>query len=208
MSAPSNKPAPWKARLAEAEKRLREVAGQLAETTRALKESEKHLRRVARLDALTGLFNRRGLEHELRCAWALAGRQRSSVGLLIVDLDHFKRINDVHGHPAGDQVLRECAHLLKADLRVSDVICRYGGDEMVAVLPFANSKETRAVAGRILQRIRRHIFGRGRYNLHVTLSIGLACARPAPRSSPDTLLARADRALYRAKRAGRDCARS
>jgi diguanylate cyclase len=191
-------------RLASVEKKLRETSAQLAVS----KRSESKLRRMARHDALTGLLNRRGLEHELRRAWALAGRQRSPVGLLVLDLDYFKKINDVHGHAAGDQVLQACAHLLKSDLRVSDAIGRYGGDEMVVVLPFASKKETRAVAGRILQRIRHHVFCRGRQNLRVTLSIGLACGRPAPRSSPEALLARADRALYRAKRDGRDRTRS
>lgn len=194
----------WKARLSESERQVRHLHVQLEATTHALRQSEKNLRRMAHLDALTGLFNRRGLEQELRRAWALSERQKQFLGLLVVDVDHFKMINDTHGHPVGDQVLRECADLLKAGLRVSDILCRYGGDEMIVVLPLADPAETRAVAERMLEAVRRHVFCVGRQNLRLTISIGAACRQPEPGSAADELLIEADQALYRAKQRGRD----
>ncbi|MBP7831033.1 MAG: diguanylate cyclase [Kiritimatiellae bacterium] len=192
------------ARLAESERRVQQLRAQLDATTQALKESEKNLRRMAHLDALTGLFNRRGLEQELRRACALSERRKQFLGLLVVDLDHFKMINDTHGHPVGDQVLRECADLLKDGLRVSDILCRYGGDEMIVVLPLADPDETRSVAERMLDAVRRHVFCVGRQNLHLTISIGAACCQPEAGSAADELLIEADQALYRAKQGGRD----
>ena len=192
------------ARQADAERTIRQLQSQLEITTGLLRESENNLRRMAHLDALTGLFNRRGLEQELRRAWALAGREKASVGLLVVDVDRFKMLNDIHGHPVGDQVLRECAELLKEGLRVSDVLCRYGGDEMIVVLPLADPAETQAVAGRILQSVRDRIFCAGRQDLRITISVGSACGRPEPGSTPDELLIEADQALYRAKQGGRN----
>ncbi|HOW98214.1 MAG TPA: diguanylate cyclase [Kiritimatiellia bacterium] len=196
----------WKAQLAESEQRIRQLQGQLEITTSLLRESENNLRRMAHLDALTGLFNRRGLEQELRRAWALAERQKASVGLLVIDVDRFKMLNDTHGHPVGDQVLRECAELLKTGLRASDVLCRYGGDEMIVVLPLADPAETQAVATRILESVRDHRFCAGRQDLRITISVGSACGRPEPGSTPDELLIEADQALYRAKQGGRNCA--
>ena len=182
------------------EQALKASYDQLAAASEALKRSEEHLRRMATLDSLTGLLNRRGFEEELRKVASLAERRKAPVGVLIVDLDHFKTINDLHGHPAGDQVLRDCAALLREKLRTSDVLCRYGGDELVAALPLAGAEETQAAGERMLQSVRNHGFQAGSGTVRVTISIGAACSR----DGPDLLLSRADQALYRAKQAGRN----
>lgn len=186
------------------EQALRTSYDQLAVTSRALQESERQLRRLAQVDTLTGLLNRRGFEHALHRELALVLRQNGSVGILIVDVDHFKQINDLHGHAAGDAVLRECGSLLRENLRASDVICRHGGDELVVALPMSTPAETRAAAERMLDAVRRHAFQDGAHALRVTVSIGAACGPPGPDASFHHLLVQADQALYRAKHTGRD----
>lgn len=188
----------------EREEALRTSYEQLAHATKALKESEQHLRRMAHLDALTGLFNRRGFEQELRRIWALAERRQGQVGVLVIDVDHFKTLNDLHGHAVGDRILRELATLLQTNLRLSDIVCRYGGDEMIVALPLTSVEETRAVADRILQMVRQHYFCRDTLRLRATVSVGATCAKPGPGITPETVLIQADHALYRAKQAGRD----
>ena len=180
----------------------RAVLEEARATIRRLKNELARLRRVALRDPLTGLLNRRGMEHELLRACALAARRNGSVGLILADLDGFKRINDTHGHPAGDRVLRECAAVLRKNLRVSDSACRYGGDEMAVILPFADAQQTRDVAERLSRAVRNHPFRHGRKNLRLTLSAGCGCATPRTAgTTPEALIEEADQALRRAKQA-------
>ncbi len=169
---------------------------------RALAEQ---MRQLAYQDPLTGLLNRRGFDEELRRFWSAADGRHFPLGLLIIDIDHFKAINDSFGHFVGDQVLKECADLMKASVRDTDVVCRYyGGDEMVVILPCSDREGTRAIAERMLARFRAEIVCRGTYDLRMTISIG-ACHVAAPTEpTADRFLIQADRALYRAKQTGRN----
>jgi diguanylate cyclase (GGDEF)-like protein len=155
-------------------------------------------------DPLTGLYNRRYLEETLERELRRAVRAEQSLGILMLDLDHFKRINDTYGHEAGDTVLRETADFLTKSVRVEDTVCRIGGEEFVIVLPTANAEAGRARAERIRSKLRElTILHQGQSLGRITVSIGVA-ELPVNGTSPKHLLEAADAALYRAKRDGRD----
>ncbi len=168
------------------------------------------LRRSGFTDFLTGWYNRRYLQVRLKDELARAKRQAAPLTCLMLDIDHFKRINDRYGHAAGDLVLREMAQRIESQVRASDVAARYGGEEFVILLP-----DTEADAGaQLAERIRAAVaatpfdLGGGRHAV-VTASIGIAGASPKRTDTDlktlgEALLARADVALYRAKSAGRD----
>ncbi|MEM9058262.1 MAG: DUF484 family protein [Pseudomonadota bacterium] len=165
-------------------------------------------------DVLTGCHNRRYLQTRLLEELARARRKRQPLGCLVLDLDWFKRVNDTHGHQAGDVVLRESARRIEAEARASDIVARFGGEEFVLLLPDTDSASGAATA----ERIRRVVRGApvsldGGEAVTVTVSIGVASTLP-PRATVgqpaelktigEALLASADHALYRAKAAGRD----
>lgn len=188
--------------MAEVERRQREIeiAGEVHATL-----TGEQLLHLALRDPLTGLLNRRGFDAELRRLWDLGQQQSFSMGLLIIDVDHFKAINDSYGHAVGDQVLKECAELVTACVRGSDVVCRYyGGDELVVILPGATAAETREVAGRMLEKFRTQILCHGSHYIQTTISIGLCHMTPKLGQTADRFLIQADRALYRAKQTGRN----
>lgn len=158
---------------------------------------------LAVTDPLTGLHNRRYLLMHLKTLLE-AGARRSGVALLLVDIDHFKLVNDTHGHDAGDEVLRGFAGRLRAATRGIDLCCRYGGEEFVVVMPDASATVAAAVAERLRQRIAAEPFPVGQgTSLEVTISIGIAASEGADETA-QALLKRADEALYRAKRDGRN----
>ncbi len=166
-------------------------------------ESEAQLREQSVRDHLTGLFNRRYLEETLDRELLRAARKATPVGILLLDVDHFKQFNDVSGHAAGDTILRELGSLLRANVRGEDIPCRYGGDEFTVVMPDATREVVRQRAELLGRRAGRfHIPFEGRVLDPVTLSIGVA-AFPEDGSHSEALLKAADRALYRAKREGR-----
>lgn len=161
-------------------------------------------------DVLTGWHNRRYLQVRLAEELARARRDQSTLVCLMLDLDHFKQINDTWGHGAGDEVLRELAQRIEAQVRDSDVAARYGGEEFVILLPHTDIAAGELLAERIRQTVSESpvAFGTGR-EVRVTASIGIASATPGPgdgdlKSLGESLLARADVALYSAKSAGRD----
>jgi diguanylate cyclase (GGDEF)-like protein len=153
-------------------------------------------------DALTGLFGRRYLDAALPAEVERARRHRVALTLVMVDLDHFKSINDSEGHTFGDRVLRAFAGCLNAELRRSDIAIRYGGDEFVLLLPGTNLEGAQLVMGRIRNRLmgvaRELQLNPGK----LTISVGMACA--APFKDEEILFEEADRNLYRAKRLGRN----
>ncbi|NRA98401.1 MAG: diguanylate cyclase [Rhodobacteraceae bacterium] len=164
--------------------------------------------REAVRDPLTGLYNRRYGEVYLRRAFAQARSKQEPLTVLMVDIDHFKGINDTHGHASGDQVLRHVAEVLKDNLRGESVVARWGGEEFMAVLPGADASETRIAARRLCEAIAEEPFlsQRVALGISVTASIGAAIAGGAgsAANSPHSLVERADQALYRAKAAGRN----
>jgi diguanylate cyclase (GGDEF)-like protein len=155
-------------------------------------------------DALTGLYNRRYLEEVLDREVRRAGRAAQSLGILMIDLDHFKRFNDTYGHDAGDAVLRETAAFLLKNVRAEDFVCRFGGEEFVVILPTADLEGSRTRGERVRSKMRAlTIMHQGKSLGMVTLSVGVATF-PAHGASPKELMAAADAALYEAKRGGRD----
>lgn len=156
-----------------------------------------HLRHSAITDPLTGLVNRRGFEEALERELARAARTGAPVALVVFDLDHFKQLNDTHGHAAGDRALVAFAKLLRRSARRGDVLARIGGEEFAAILYDADANAALAFAERVVERQRA-----GDREAPLTVSAGVAAATP-PLPSRDQLFEAADRALYAAKRAGR-----
>ncbi|WMC09614.1 diguanylate cyclase [Oceanimonas pelagia] len=169
----------------------------------ALEQANKQLSRLSRTDRLTGLLNRGSWESLLHTEFARYRRYRQPCTLVMLDIDHFKRINDSHGHPAGDDVIRHAAALIQGCLRDADVAGRYGGEEFGLILPQTDLEG----AGVISERLRRAIAD-ARVDTHgqllrYTISMGMASLTPATATAQEWL-ERADRALYQAKREGRN----
>jgi diguanylate cyclase (GGDEF)-like protein len=172
--------------------------------TQQLVQSEARLRELAILDPLTGLYNRRYLEETLSLEILRAGRKGYPIGIIMVDVDHFKRINDTHGHAAGDAVLILVGSFLRNQIRSSDVACRYGGEEFILILPEASREITQMRAESICKNVKQIPMQYDGEPLEaVTLSLGVA-GFPTHGPTIDAVLKAADAALYRAKRDGRD----
>ena len=155
-------------------------------------------------DSLTGLFNRRYTEETLEREIARAKREAAALGVLMLDLDHFKRFNDDFGHDAGDTALREAATVFVESVRTSDVVSRVGGEEFLVVLPGASLEATFRKSEAIREELKGlELFHRGRRLPPLTFSAGVA-AFPGNGETPEALLRAADTALYEAKHAGRD----
>jgi diguanylate cyclase (GGDEF)-like protein len=160
---------------------------------------------LTRLDPLTGLFNRRFLVEQAPRLWRQARRDGTRVVAMVLDLDHFKRLNDTHGHAAGDAVLREVAGSLARAVRASDILARTGGEELVVLGLVSDPAE----AAHLAERLRFAVAGSRSPDGHaVTASIGVAMVRPVDGENPTDalwrLVDRADVAMYEAKQQGRD----
>jgi two-component system cell cycle response regulator len=165
-----------------------------------LRHAVREQQRLAVTDGLTGLHNRRFLTERM-AAEEGSGPDGRPISLLVIDLDHFKKVNDTYGHPVGDVVLRESAARIAAVCRTDDVVARYGGEEFVVFCPAADESQAWALAERIRQSIIGTPIAAGRTQIPISASIGVA-TRPA--GAADSLMTAADQALYRAKTAGRD----
>jgi diguanylate cyclase (GGDEF)-like protein/PAS domain S-box-containing protein len=161
--------------------------------------SEKALRKAAMLDKLTGLFNRHHGEKVLSDAESVAAADSYPPSILLCDIDHFKSINDRHGHPVGDRVLRDVAQILRQAVRANDPIIRWGGEEFLILLRACEQTQAMELAERIRKRVEAH---QDADVGHVTISLGLATL--ADGESFDQLIHRADQALYNSKRTGRN----
>lgn len=157
--------------------------------------------RMSRTDALTGLYNRRHLEERLRQVDRAALRHDYLMAVVMVDIDHFKRVNDAEGHAGGDDVLREFARRLRGEMRDEDVAGRWGGEEFLVILADTDLEGASVLAERIRVAIADEPFGIGDHRIAVTMSGGCASG---PAGDPDDLVRRADFALYQAKAAGRN----
>ncbi|WP_027867353.1 GGDEF domain-containing protein [Massilia alkalitolerans] len=161
-------------------------------------------RQLSLNDALTGLYNRAWLNEMLPKLASRAMEQGSALSLLMIDLDHFKRFNDTHGHPAGDAALAAAAGAIRSALRPTDFAVRYGGEEMMVLLPHTTQEQALSVAGRLCECLRTAaVFDDMRLPLpHITGSLGLASL--GPDGNERALMDAADAALYRAKEQGRN----
>jgi diguanylate cyclase (GGDEF)-like protein len=171
---------------------------------RAYNQLRSELASMVLADPLTACLNRRGLDQVLNQAVSSASRFGGEVALLAIDIDYFKTINDTFGHLAGDAVLRELADLLAQSSRGGDVVARVGGEEFVVLLPGADIETAGVVAERVLNTVRLHSFRTVRGHQQITVSIGIACEHVRDGHVAGSLRARADEALYVAKRLGRN----
>lgn len=186
------------------------TAQEASEKLRRVEQLEAHallVEQQARTDPLTGVFNRRHLDYVLEKELTAASEHRWPISLVFIDLDHFKQINDTHGHQVGDQVLVSVGRLLKNRARHGDLVARYGGEEFVILLPGAGADTARRAAERFINEIAANYHAVANDGaIGVTASAGLATASEAtPCESPKVLVRRADCALYAAKANGRNC---
>ena len=171
------------------------------EMTRALRATHSQLEQMARMDELTGLFNRRHLDAALAAELARARQDGAPLGVLMLDLDHFKAFNDRFGHPEGDAHLKAVANLLRGHVRPTDTVARYGGEEFMVLLPGSPPEESVRIAERIRRRLGE--LRTGPVDAVTSGSFGLA-TWPEDGETATELIAAADAALYEAKRRGRD----
>jgi len=164
---------------------------------------ERRLRAINNEDALTGAYNRRFLDTRLTEEFDRHQRYHRNLSVFMADLDRFKEINDTHGHPGGDEVLRTFRTLAEEEMRRSDFLCRYGGEEFVGVLPETGSSEAAELAERIRRRMEETIHQGPEGTFTVTVSFGVA-ELTEETSEPMELLSLADTRLYRAKELGRN----
>ncbi len=162
---------------------------------------------MAVTDQLTGLYNRRYLASHLTAMFERANWTSQPLSLMVLDLDHFKTINDTHGHDAGDKVLQEFADMIRNSVRAIDLACRFGGEEFLIAMPDTDKKFAAIVAERLREEVARRkvVVNGGRDELSVTVSIGIASTEDGPEDdNPQLLMKRADEALYVAKAGGRN----
>ncbi|MBN2369504.1 MAG: diguanylate cyclase [Vicinamibacteria bacterium] len=164
----------------------------------------ERLRELSVRDGLTEVFNHRYSLERLSSEFDRVGRYHEALSVLMIDIDHFKRINDRYGHQAGDAILREAARVLMEALRSVDVIGRYGGEEFVIILPHTRHEEARQTAERLRLLVERHPFPASDGELHITVSVGVATYPGVGVEAPSALIRESDRSLYRAKQAGRN----
>ena len=203
--------------------RIKELNDQLAVSRGALEESLRRERKLlAKLkrdnanlqtlvttDALTHVENRRSFQDILQHEFNMARRYNQPLSLLALDVDHFKMVNDCHGHPSGDYVLKEFAVILKQTIREADVVARTGGEEFAILLPKAGPAQAARLAERVRQAVAERQFVTYGQTIHVTTSVGLATyPNDAEITDPDTLVYMADQALLTAKETGRDRVRA
>lgn len=169
-----------------------------------LEQSQKDLYRLATLDGLTEVYNRREFNRWLRVEVEKSQRNSEQVSLIMVDIDHFKQLNDAYGHQAGDLALCEVAQLLQREVRPGDIVCRYGGEEFAVILPKTNCDDSVAIADRIRLAIAKEaIILPSLQQIEMTASLGVATF-PAHAKTKERLIKQADQALYDAKASGRN----
>ncbi|MBN2654500.1 MAG: diguanylate cyclase [Nitrospirae bacterium] len=167
-----------------------------------LEDARQKMRRQALVDELTQVYNRRFLMKKLKSEFDRSLRYESRLSLIMIDIDHFKNINDTFGHLFGDVVLLRVAQIIQANLRGYDVLARYGGEEFVIVCPDSTVDEANAVAERVKEKITKEVITDGAHKASLTVSFGVTERRLD--DTLDTLLSRVDTALYQAKNTGRD----
>jgi diguanylate cyclase (GGDEF)-like protein len=189
--------------LAELEARL-QTGARVLRLEQDLRDTKRALQKLAYFDALTFLWNRRKIMDFLGEELARGQRDGYPTSLVLLDVDHFKKINDNYGHPVGDKVLREIARRIKKAVRVYDRVGRFGGDELLVIINNCGQDEARVVAERIRSGIGTEHFRVARQALEVTVSLGVVSTDTHRESSSSQLIQFSDQALYQAKRLGRN----
>jgi two-component system cell cycle response regulator len=189
----------------QSELQVRLRAGtRLVDLQAQLLSAREALREQATRDSLTRLWNRSSILEALTRELARAEREASPLGVVIVDLDHFKQINDNHGHPAGDVVLRESARRMQSGVRQYDSVGRYGGEEFLILLPNCGEAESFSQAERLRKQLTQNDICINDFSIRVTASFGVTAAIPGEPWTSEGLIRRADEALYVAKKSGRN----
>ncbi|MBL6692130.1 MAG: sensor domain-containing diguanylate cyclase [Pseudomonadales bacterium] len=186
----------------------REVDTRTEEQKEALtKLSEAHiiLKELNTIDAITGILNRQYFDEVLDQEWRRARRQGYDISMLLLDIDHFKRVNDTYGHLAGDECLAAVAEAVDQMFnRPSDVVARYGGEEFAVVLPYVSADNAQNLAEQLRKMVEDSVYKADGHDLAVTISIGTATMTPDEENAPRDLIGRADQVLYEAKASGRN----
>ena len=187
----------------DAQERLRVVNEELQKQLEEITKLEQQVREQAIRDALTGLYNRHHLLNVLEAEFCRAERKGHSIAFMLIDLDHFKKVNDSYGHQAGDTTLQAATQVIGKSIRRSDIAFRYGGEEFLVILPEITLNNARQRAEQLRQAIDElEILFKGE-TIHISASIGMAIY-PQHGSTGDEMLSRVDHALYQAKKAGRN----
>ena len=171
---------------------------------RAYNRMRAQLATIVLTDPLSGCLNRRGFEQQYRRELARAARTRTEMTLIALDLDHFKQVNDTHGHLVGDRVIAETGELLRATARTGDIVARTGGEEFMILAPETSVQGAQQLAQRVVEAFRRRHFTDSPSRIRVTVSVGVVSDLVPDVGIAEDLRARADEALYAAKRGGRD----
>lgn len=190
-------------KLSLARQALRDNSAALELKLAEIQALQSLLREQANRDGLTGLYNRRYMDTTLEREIARCSREHAPLSVLLLDIDHFKRINDEYGHPVGDAVLQQLGRTLGAEARASDVVCRYGGEEFLLVLPGMTLQNAVGRAKKLRELCERQPLTTSQGDLKITISLGVACF-PEHGNTVSVLLRHADQALYLAKQNGRN----
>jgi diguanylate cyclase (GGDEF)-like protein len=186
---------------------ITDLAEAFNEFTHTIDIQKQKLEQLSMLDGLTGIANRRALDIRLKHDIEISTRQKSSVAILLMDIDCFKQYNDNYGHSAGDQCLKDVAKIIGDSLhRDSDFVARYGGEEFVCVLPETNSEGAQMIATHLLEQFKHAALPHKSSNVadYVTVSIGITTSQPTALLTPEAIIRQADTALYIAKKAGKN----
>jgi hemerythrin len=179
----------------------------VVERTSELSQANHNLKQLALTDVLTGLPNRRHAMQQLTLLWNETLEYGTALSCMMIDADHFKQVNDKHGHDAGDTVLCELAHMLQYSVRTDDLVCRLGGDEFLIICPHTDSQGALTVANIIHQAVSEMRVPLGTGEWPGSISVGIA-TYTADMNTQDDLIKLADKGVYAAKKAGKNCVRS
>lgn len=191
----------------EAYREMKKLQEQLTESNKKLEESNATLLRLSTMDGLTGIANRRHFDEILLQEWKIGLRENTTLSVIILDIDFFKKYNDGYGHQGGDDCLKEVAKTLSDSMhRPGDFIARYGGEEFVAILPGTDAEGAAMIAEKMRANVAARNIPHAHSSVasHVSISLGVASMQPDKSATPADLIALADGALYKAKEQGRN----
>lgn len=189
--------------LAKRTREMHRINAEMALAHQQLNRANEQLKKMATTDELTGLLNRREAMNRLHEQWSAYHRYQQGFSCIMLDIDHFKKFNDTHGHAAGDRILKEMAQLLQKNTRRTDVVCRIGGEEFLILCPNAEGDGAVVCAEHLRAAVEQHCFEYEGTKMRVTISLGVAPAISAM-ADPEAVLKNADALMYASKQAGRN----